>query len=128
MGVGSADCLFEGVERGVDLFDCVLPTRVARNGTALTSWGKVVVRNAAYACDFTPVEPGCQCYTCQNYTRAYLRHLFKAGEMLGPRLLTIHNLHFTLNLMRNIREALREERFEKWKVNFMAQYNSTKQP
>ncbi len=118
MGVGSADCLLEGVFRGFDLFDCVLPTRVARNGTALTAWGKVVVRNAEYADDFQPVEPGCGCYTCRNFTRAYLRHLFKAGEILGHRLLTIHNLYFTLNLMKRIRRALWEDRFEELREDF----------
>ncbi|MDH7578971.1 MAG: tRNA guanosine(34) transglycosylase Tgt [Bacillota bacterium] len=126
MGVGSADCLWEGVMRGVDLFDCVLPTRVARNGTALTAWGRVVVRNAEYAADFSPLEPGCNCYTCRNFTRAYLRHLFKAGEMLGPRLLTIHNLFFTLRLMRSIRQALLEDCFEEWREDFLKQSDSTK--
>jgi queuine tRNA-ribosyltransferase len=126
MGVGSADCLLEGAQRGIDMFDCVLPTRVARNGTALTAQGKVVVRNAAYAADFTPLEPGCDCYTCRHYTRAYIRHLFKAGEMLGPRLVTIHNLHFTLRLMAALREAIRGGYFEKWKVEFLAQYDPTK--
>ncbi len=126
MGVGSADCLWEGVLRGVDLFDCVLPTRIARNGTALTSWGKVVVRNAEYADDFSPVEPGCDCYTCRNFTRAYLRHLFKAGEILGHRLLTIHNLYFTLHLMSKIRQALLEDCFEERRAGFLNQVNSTK--
>lgn len=122
MGVGSADCLWEGVRRGVDLFDCVLPTRIARNGTALTSQGKVVVRNARYADNFSPIEPGCNCYTCRNYTRAYLRHLFRAGEILGHRLLTIHNLYFTLDLMRRIRRAIREENFEEQRNRFLSQY------
>lgn len=124
MGVGSADCLWEGVARGVDLFDCVLPTRIARNGTALTSWGKLVVRNAAYADDFTPIEEGCGCYTCKNYTRAYLRHLFKAGEMLGPRLLTIHNLYFTLTLMKRIRKAIERGDFTEQKEIFLKQYRA----
>ncbi|MGD0153610.1 MAG: tRNA guanosine(34) transglycosylase Tgt [Thermacetogeniaceae bacterium] len=126
MGVGSADCLWEGARRGVDLFDCVLPTRVARNGTALTARGKLVLRNAEYARDFSPVEPGCRCYTCQNFSRAYLRHLFKAEEILGHRLLTIHNLHFTLHLMSEIREAIAEDSFETRHEAFKAQYYSTK--
>ena len=82
MGVGTPDCFFEGVQRGVDMFDCVLQTRIARNGTALTSQGRVVVRNAAYARDFSPVDPECDCYTCKNFSRAYIRHLLKAGDCL----------------------------------------------
>jgi queuine tRNA-ribosyltransferase len=124
MGVGSADCLWEGVRRGVDLFDCVLPTRIARNGTALTLRGKLVVRNAEYAEDFSPLEPGCNCYTCRNFSRAYLRHLFKAEEMLGHRLLTIHNLYFTLNLMREIRGAILEESFESRHEEFRCRYDA----
>ncbi len=102
MGVGSPDDLLEGVLRGIDMFDCVLPTRIARNGTAMTSQGKVVVRNASYAEDFTSLDPECDCYTCRNYTKAYLRHLIKCNEILGARLLTIHNLHFLLKLMEKI--------------------------
>lgn len=124
MGVGSADCLWEGVARGVDMFDCVLPTRIARNGTALTATGKLVVRNAVYASDFSPLEEGCGCYTCRNYTRAYLRHLFKAEEMLGPRLLTIHNLYFTLKLMEKIRNSIREGRFAEEKEIFLRNYRA----
>lgn len=124
MGVGSADCLWEGVARGVDLFDCVLPTRIARNGTALTSEGKLVLRNAVYAEDFSPVEKDCGCYTCRNYTRAYLRHLFKAGEILGHRLLTIHNLYFTLNLMRKIRLAISKNRFQEAREDFFLHFRT----
>ncbi len=127
MGVGSADCLWEGVRRGIDMFDCVLPTRVARNGTALTARGKVVLRNAEYALDFSPIEPGCGCYTCANFSRAYLRHLFKAGEILGHRLLTIHNLHFTLTLMKEIRKAILEDSFETRHEEFKARYYSPKE-
>ena len=123
MGVGSADCLWEGVARGIDMFDCVLPTRVARNGTAFTSQGKVVVRNARYARDFSPLESGCNCYTCRNFTRAYLRHLFHAGEMLGPRLLTIHNLHFTLGVMEKIRQSIKDDCFQEAKEDFLQHYN-----
>jgi len=122
MGVGTADCLWEGVARGIDMFDCVLPTRIARNGTALTWRGKVVVRNAEYADDFSPIEEGCSCYTCQHYSRAYLRHLFHAGEILGPRLLTIHNLHFTLSVMEKIRQSIRDGCFEEEKEAFFKQY------
>jgi queuine tRNA-ribosyltransferase len=106
MGVGSPDALIEGVIRGIDMFDCVLPTRIARNGTAMTSIGRVVIKNALYREDFSPLDPNCGCYTCQNFTRAYIRHLFKADEILGLRLTTIHNLYFLLNLMKGIREAI----------------------
>lgn len=105
MGVGSPDCLIEGVERGVDMFDCVLPTRLGRNGTVFTLAGRVIVRDAKYARDFAPPDPECDCYVCRNYTRAYLRHLFKAGELLALRLATYHNLHFLLTLMERLREA-----------------------
>lgn len=112
MGVGSPDCLVESVLRGVDMFDCVLPTRIARNGTAWTSEGKITVRNAAYARDFNPLDPNCDCYTCQNYSRAYIRHLFKAEEILGLRLTTIHNLAYLIRLMHRVREAIKEERLK----------------
>lgn len=110
MGVGSPDCLVEGVVRGIDMFDCVLPTRVARNGTALTAQGKVVVRNASYAEDFEPIEPGCDCYACRNFSRAYVRHLIKAEEVLGLTLISIHNLRFLLRLMEQMRQAIKEDR------------------
>lgn len=122
MGVGSPDDLLEGVLRGIDMFDCVLPTRIARNGTAMTSQGKVVVRNASYAEDFTSLDPDCDCYTCRNYTKAYLRHLIKCNEILGARLLTIHNLHFLLKLMENVREAIREDRLLDYKKDFFEKY------
>ncbi|MDD2414115.1 MAG: tRNA guanosine(34) transglycosylase Tgt [Eubacteriaceae bacterium] len=109
MGVGSVDALFEGVIRGIDMFDCVLQTRIARNGTAMTSQGKVVVRNAPYQDDFSPLDPECDCYVCRNHTRAYLRHLIKCNEILGARLLTYHNLYFTLSLMEKIREAIKTD-------------------
>ncbi|MBC9785661.1 tRNA guanosine(34) transglycosylase Tgt [Heliobacterium chlorum] len=122
MGVGSPDCLLEGVARGVDMFDCVLPTRVARNGLAFTTHGKVVIRNAEYARDFERLDPECDCYTCRNYSRAYLRHLYKAEEILVYRLLTIHNLHVLLNLMRNMRQAILEDRFVEYKKAFLDKY------
>ena len=122
MGVGSPDDLLEGVLRGIDMFDCVLPTRIARNGTAMTSRGKVVVRNASYAEDFSSLDPECDCYTCRNYTKAYLRHLIKCNEILGARLLTIHNLHFLLKLMENVREAIREDRLLDYKKDFFEKY------
>ncbi len=122
MGVGSPDCLLEGVARGVDMFDCVLPTRIARNGTVFTSEGKLVVRNAEYARDFNPLDTGCDCYTCRNYTRAYIRHLIKADEILGVRLTTIHNLYFILNLMKNIQKAIEDDRFVQFKDEFFSKY------
>lgn len=122
MGVGSPDDLLEGVLRGIDMFDCVLPTRIARNGTAMTSQGKVVVRNASYAEDFTSLDPECDCYTCKNYTKAYLRHLIKCNEILGARLLTIHNLHFLLKMMENVREAIKEDRLLDYKKYFFEKY------
>ena len=122
MGVGSPDCVLEGVIRGVDMFDCVLPTRIARNGTAMTRRGKVVIKNAKYTADFSPLDPACGCYTCRNYTRAYLRHLFKAEEILGLRLMTVHNLHFLLELMREIRAAVHEDRLMEYKRQFFADY------
>jgi queuine tRNA-ribosyltransferase len=122
MGVGSPDALIEGVMRGIDMFDCVLPTRIARNGTAMTRHGKVVVRNASVAHDFTPLDPTCDCYTCRNYSRAYLRHLIKADEILGLRLMTIHNLRFLQTLMREIREAISEERLPEYRQEFFANY------
>ena len=122
MGVGSPDDLIEGVIRGVDMFDCVLPTRIARNGTAMTSQGKVVVRNATYAEDFTPLDPECDCYTCRNYTKAYIRHLIKTNEILGARLITTHNFHFLLKLMENIRQAIREDRLLDFREEFFTKY------
>ena len=106
MGVGSPDCLIEGTLRGVDMFDCVLATRVARNGTALTSRGKVVVRNGKYREDFTPLDENCNCYCCKNYTKAYLRHLVNVGEMTAGMLLSLHNIAYLHQLMRGLRESI----------------------
>ena len=111
MGVGSPDCLVEGVLRGIDMFDCVLPTRIARNGTAFTHNGRVVVRNGIYKEDFTPLDDKCDCYCCRNYTKAYLRHLNNAGEILGGRLLSLHNITYLTGLMDRIREAIMGDRF-----------------
>jgi queuine tRNA-ribosyltransferase len=109
MGVGSPDFLIDGSIRGIDMFDCVLPTRIGRNGTIFTSKGRIIVRDAKYAEDFTPMDPECDCYACRNFTRGYIRHLFKSGEMLGLRLATWHNLRFLLKLMENIREVIRND-------------------
>ncbi|WP_419727642.1 tRNA guanosine(34) transglycosylase Tgt [Terrisporobacter petrolearius] len=122
MGVGSPDDLLEGVIRGIDMFDCVLPTRIARNGTAMTSQGKVVVRNAKYARDFTPLDPECDCYCCKNYTKAYIRHLVKANEILAARLISTHNLRFLLKLMEDIRQAIMEDRLLDFKDEFFSKY------
>ena len=118
MGVGSPDCLVEGVARGVDMFDCVLPTRMARNGTVLTSTGRLVVRNAAYVEDSRPLEEGCQCYACKNFSRGYIRHLIKAGEIFGIRLTTIHNLYFLNKLMSDMRKAILSDEFCSFRDNF----------
>ncbi|ADY56408.1 tRNA-guanine transglycosylase [Syntrophobotulus glycolicus DSM 8271] len=122
MGVGSPDALIEGVIRGIDMFDCVLPTRIARNGTAMTRSGKVVIKNAEYAKDPKPLDPGCDCYACRNYSRAYIRHLFKAGEILGLRLMTIHNLRFLQNLMAEIRKSIAGDTLLEFRDRFFREY------
>lgn len=122
MGVGTPDCLVEGVARGIDMFDCVFPTRVARNGTALTSSGRVVIRNAVYADDLKPLDEHCDCYTCRNYSRAYLRHLIRCDEILGLRLMSLHNLHFLIDLMRKIRESIIQDSFSEFRQNFWTKY------
>jgi queuine tRNA-ribosyltransferase len=122
MGVGSPDALLEGAIRGIDMFDCVLPTRIARNGTVMTREGRLVVRNAKYARDFRPLDEECGCYACRHYTRAYIRHLIKADETFGIRLTTIHNLHFLMDLMRGIRQAIREDRLADFRDEFFARY------
>ena len=126
MGVGSPDCLVEGVYRGIDMFDCVLATRVARNGTCFTDQGRLVIRNAKYARDFDPIEEGCDCYACRNFSRAYIRHLLKAGEITGGRLATIHNLRYLLRLMERIRKAIEEDRFEEFRRDFFNHYDMSR--
>lgn len=111
MGVGSADCLVEGVLRGIDMFDCVLPTRIARNGTAMTTRGRLVIRNNVYREDFTPLDPDCDCYCCRTFTKAYLRHLINVDEILGGRMLSLHNITYLTGLMKRIRTAIAEDRF-----------------
>jgi len=122
MGVGSPDCLIEGSMRGIDMFDCVLPTRIARNGTVMTSQGRLVVKNAKYASDFQPLDPECSCYACRHYSRAYIRHLIRADEMFGLRLTTIHNLHFLVHLMEQVRDAIREDRLRDFRDAFFDRY------
>lgn len=123
MGVGAPEDILEAVARGVDIFDCVLPTRVARNGGLFTRRGRMNLRNARYVNDPLPVEPGCACYACQNFSRAYLRHLYKAGETLGLHLATIHNLHFVLQLMAQIRAHICVGTFIAFKERFLGEYS-----
>ncbi|MEJ9282193.1 MULTISPECIES: tRNA guanosine(34) transglycosylase Tgt [Ureibacillus] len=126
MGVGSPDALIEGAIRGIDMFDCVLPTRIARNGTLMTSQGRLVIKNAQYAKDFGPLDPNCDCYTCKNYSRAYIRHLIRTGEIFGLRLTTYHNLYFLLRLMEQVRQAIREDRLLDFRNEFFEQYGFNK--
>ena len=126
MGVGTPDYLIEAAIAGIDMCDCVLPTRIARNGTAMTSNGKVVVRNATYERDFTPLDIECDCYTCKNYTRAYIRHLVKANEILAVRLLSIHNLRFLTNLMERVRIEIENDNLGTFKEEFYKKYGYIK--
>jgi len=126
MGVGSPDSLLDGSIRGIDMFDCVLPTRIARNGTVMTSTGKLVVRNAEYSEDFRPLDEECDCYACKNFSRAYIRHLIKAGEILGGRLTTIHNLRFLQNLMSKIRKAIENDNLIEFRNEFFEKYGYNK--
>ena len=122
MGVGTPDYIFESVERGIDMFDCVLQTRVARNGLAMTSHGKVTLKNAQYKEDFSPLDEECDCYCCTHHTKAYLHHLVKCNEILGARLLSLHNIRFTLKMMENIRDAINNDRFLDFKREFYEKY------
>ncbi|CAN5404472.1 tRNA guanosine(34) transglycosylase Tgt [soil metagenome] len=127
MGVGAPEDIVEAVYRGIDMFDCVLPTRIARNGALLTPDGRVNIRNAQYAEDPQPVQPDCTCYTCRTFSRAYLRHLYKAGEITALRLGTIHNVHFMLDLMRQIRARLAAGTFAEFRATFLARYQMSNQ-
>ncbi|GLH64817.1 tRNA guanosine(34) transglycosylase Tgt [Parageobacillus sp. G301] len=126
MGVGSPDSLIDGAIRGIDMFDCVLPTRIGRNGTVMTSQGRVVIKNAQYARDFSPLDPNCDCYTCRNYTRAYIRHLIKCDETFGIRLTSYHNVYFLIKLMEQVRQAIREDRLGDFREEFFEQYGFNK--
>ena len=128
MGVGSPGDLVEAVRQGVDMFDCVLPTRNARNGTLFTRRGKMAIKNAQYVEDPMPAEPGCSCYACRHYSRAYLRHLYLAGEILAMRLNTIHNLHFYLQLMKDMQQAIAEDRWDGFIQDFNSRWESGKEP
>ena len=122
MGVGSYDSILEGVLRGVDMFDCVLPTRIARHGALMTSKGRLNIRDKKNEYDLSPIDHECDCYTCKNYTRSYLRHLYKCEEGFGKRLLSIHNLRFLIRLMEQVREAIKEDRFLEFKEEFFEKY------
>ena len=126
MGVGTPDCFLEGVLRGVDMFDCVLATRIARNGTVFTRNGRLVIRNATYARDFEPLEEGCDCYACQHFSRAYIRHLIKAEEITGARLASIHNLRVLIRMMEEIRQAIMEDRFLDYRREFYEKYDMSR--
>ena len=126
MGVGEPFDILEGVERGIDMFDCVLPTRIARHGNAFTRDGKMNIKNAKYKDDFAPIEGDCDCYACKNYTRAYIRHLITSNETFGARLLSIHNIRFLIKLTEEIREAIKNDNFLEYKENFKRRYESGK--
>lgn len=125
MGVGSPDYLIDGSIRGIDMFDCVLPTRIGRNGTVFTSGGRIIVRDAKYAEDFSPIDPECDCYACRNFSRAYIRHLFKCREMFGLRLATWHNLRFLVKLMENVRNAIKNDRLADFRDEFFENFGYT---
>ena len=122
MGVGSPGAILDAVERGIDMMDCVLPTRIARHGTAMTSSGRIIIKNKEFERDFTPLDHKCNCYCCKNYTRAYLRHLVKANEILAYRLLSIHNIYFLVHLMEGIRDAIKNDRFLEFKEQVYKEY------
>ena len=122
MGVGTPDYLIEGAIRGIDMFDCVLPTRIGRNGTVLTHDGRLIIRDKKSAEDFRPIEEDCDCYACRNYSRAYIRHLLKAGEMFGLRLCSYHNIHFLIHLMEDVRKAIADDRLLDFRDEFFARY------
>ncbi|MEO0246634.1 MAG: tRNA guanosine(34) transglycosylase Tgt [candidate division WOR-3 bacterium] len=124
MGVGYPEDILTAVALGVDLFDCVLPTRNARTGTVFTSRGELTIRNAEFKKDFSPLDQDCKCYTCQNFSRAYIRHLFNAGEILGPRLATYHSIYFFINLLKNIREAIKGDYLLEFTRDFLKKYHS----
>jgi queuine tRNA-ribosyltransferase len=126
MGIGTPDYIFEAVEHGVDMFDCVEPTRIARHGMAMTSQGRMSIKNARFARDYGPLDPECDCYTCRNYSRAYLRHLFREGETLSHMLLSEHNLRFLSHMCEEIRRSIEEDRFSEYKAEFYSKYYGDK--
>ena len=124
MGVGTPADVLEAISYGIDMFDCVVPTRNARNGQAFTSTGVKQIRNAPYKEDFTPIDEECTCFTCRNYSRGYIRHLIKAGEIFGARLISLHNIHFYINMMKLARKAIEDGRFDTFKKEFLGKFNS----
>ena len=126
MGVGSLDYILGAIEKGVDMMDCVLPTRIARHGTLMTHNGRINIKNTKYKEDFTPLDPECNCYTCRNYTRAYLRHLYVADESFGKRLLSLHNTAFLLEITKGAREAIKENRFKEYKEEVLRKYGDAR--
>ena len=122
MGVGAVNDLLEGIERGVDMFDCVLPTRIARHGTLMTSNGRINIKKQMYKEDFTTLDPECDCYTCKNYTKAYLNHLYRSKEGLGDRLCSIHNLRFLIKLVEDARTAIKQDRFLEFKEEIYSKF------
>ena len=126
MGVGSVDAILEGVSQGVDMFDCVLPTRIARHGALMTSKGRVNIRDAKYKMDFSPLDSECDCYCCKNYTKAYLRHLYVCDESFGKRLLSIHNVRFLIHMMEEARKAIKEDRFFEFKEEFLNKFGDSR--
>ncbi len=126
MGVGTPDYMLEAIEQGVDMFDCVMPTRIGRNGTVWTRYGRMIVRDNKYSTQFEPIDPTCSCYTCTHFTRAYIRHLLKADEMFGLRLTSYHNLYFLIRLMREVREAIMEDRFADYSKSFLEDWGDGK--
>ena len=126
MGVGDPIDIVEGVDRGIDMFDCVLPTRLARHGHAFTREGKINIKNAKYKEDFTKIEENCDCYACKHYTKAYIRHLIVANETLGQRLLSIHNIRFLIREMEEIRDAIKNDTYKEYKKEFISNYQKNK--
>jgi queuine tRNA-ribosyltransferase len=127
MGVGTPENLLESIERGIDMFDCVLPTRNGRNAMLFTRYGPLSIKNAAYKSDTRPVDDGCTCYTCRKFSRAYIRHLFQSKEILGLQLTTLHNIHFYQWLMREARNAIVEQRYAGWKQHLIESLSSEPQ-
>ena len=124
LGIGEPEDLFGAIENGVDLFDCVAPTRIARNGSLYTKNGKINITNTKYREDFTKIENDCGCYTCKNYTAAYLSHLFHGKEMLGATLASVHNLYFIINLVKKIRQSIFDDKFYEYKDEFMGKWQT----
>jgi len=125
MGVGTPDQIVKAIAEGVDMFDCCIPTRYGRNGTAFTDNGRLVIRNAQYTHDFAPIDKNCRCFVCQNHTRAYIRHLFNTHEILGLNLVSLHNIHYYLDLIRRVRQAIKEDKFAQFSKDFLAKYNGS---